>query len=141
HQLGLGVSFAPLDVVCAATTYYREQCALYGWEPGPEDILYRANILLADTDAEAHDALEKLAGEVPFPVRAGVREELLRLDSRNRAGTPITPNLGGRLPTTFVGGPDTVVEQVKRARDELGAGVLDLSFRNSATRGADHLPP
>jgi hypothetical protein len=36
-----------------ATNYYREQCALQGWEPGPDDILYRANILMADSDEAA----------------------------------------------------------------------------------------
>ena len=139
HHLGLGVSFAPFEVSCQATSYYREQCASHGWEPGPEHILYRANILMAETDEEAQETLERLRHEVPFPVKAGVREALLKLDSRNRAGTPITPNLGGVLPTTFWGSPDSIVEQVKRARADLGAGVLDLSFRNSASGGPDSL--
>ena len=34
----------------------------------------------------------------------------------------------GALPTTFVGSPDTIVEQVRRCRDVVGAGVLDLSL-------------
>ncbi len=34
------------------------------------------------------------------------------------------------LPTTFVGSPDTVVKQVERCRDEVGAGVIDLMFQN-----------
>ena len=32
------------------------------------------------------------------------------------------------LPVTFAGGPDTVVEQVRKAREVMGAGVLDLSL-------------
>jgi alkanesulfonate monooxygenase SsuD/methylene tetrahydromethanopterin reductase-like flavin-dependent oxidoreductase (luciferase family) len=50
------------------------------------------------------------------------------LDSRNVAGQARTLNLGGALPTTFVGSPDTVVEQVRRCREEVGAGVIDLSL-------------
>ena len=34
----------------------------------------------------------------------------------------------GALPTTFIGSPDTVVEQVRRCRELVGAGVLDLSL-------------
>src|SRR5271156_900712 len=36
HHLGLGVSFAPFEVIAKATRFYREQCALYGWQPAPD---------------------------------------------------------------------------------------------------------
>ena len=61
-------------------------------------------------------------------LRAGVRAAVMTLDSRNIAGEARAPNTGGALPTTFIGSPDTVVEQVRRCRDEVGAGVLDLSL-------------
>jgi alkanesulfonate monooxygenase SsuD/methylene tetrahydromethanopterin reductase-like flavin-dependent oxidoreductase (luciferase family) len=32
------------------------------------------------------------------------------------------------LPTTFVGGPDSIVDQIKECREVVGAGVLDLSL-------------
>ena len=63
-------------------------------------------------------------------MRAGVREALLELDKRNVAGEARTPNVGGVLPTSFYGGPATVVEQIKRCREEVGVGVLDLAFQN-----------
>jgi alkanesulfonate monooxygenase SsuD/methylene tetrahydromethanopterin reductase-like flavin-dependent oxidoreductase (luciferase family) len=131
HHIGLGVSFAPFPVVSKSTRYYREQCREYGWEPTPEQMLYRANILLAETDDEAEELLEKQRkGPAPFPMRAGVRDALLKLDSRNVAGEPRTPPVGGVLPTSFYGSPDTVVEQIKRCREEVGVGVLDLAFQN-----------
>jgi alkanesulfonate monooxygenase SsuD/methylene tetrahydromethanopterin reductase-like flavin-dependent oxidoreductase (luciferase family) len=130
HRLGLGVSYAPFAVVAKATRYYRDACAQYGWQPEAEQIIYRANILIAETDAEAQALLEKQRrARTPFPLRAGVRDALLQLDSRNVAGEARTPNVGGVLPTNFVGGPDTVVEQVKRCRNEVGAGVVDLMFQ------------
>src|SRR5882672_4670456 len=46
HHIGLGVSYAPFDVIGKSAQYYREQCAQYGWQPGPDQILYRANMLL-----------------------------------------------------------------------------------------------
>src|SRR5271165_2461266 len=131
HHIGLGVSFAPFEVVAKSTRYYREECARYGWEPTPEQMIYRANILLAETDEEAQDLLEKQRkGPAPFPMRAGVRDALLKLDSRNVAGEARTPNVGGTLPTSSTAAPDTVIEQIKRCREEVGVGVLDLAFQN-----------
>ena len=88
NHLGLGVAFAPFDVMRKATQYYREQCAQYGWQPTPEQILYRANILIAETDAEADELLQKQrsGGAAAFPMRQGVREALIKLDRRNIAG-------------------------------------------------------
>jgi alkanesulfonate monooxygenase SsuD/methylene tetrahydromethanopterin reductase-like flavin-dependent oxidoreductase (luciferase family) len=128
HHLGCGVSYGPFDVMARATRYYREQCACHGWEPAPEQIVYRANMLLADTDEEAHALLEKQPKTAPFAMRPGVRNAIVTLDSRNVAGQARTLNLGGALPTTFIGSPDTVVEQVRRCREEVGSGVIDLSL-------------
>src|SRR5712672_2203072 len=58
--------------------YYREQCARYGWEPGPDDIVYRANMILAETDDAAEEALRRRDKQAPFPVRAGLRDALLQ---------------------------------------------------------------
>lgn len=146
HHLGLGVSFGPFDAMRQATRYYREQCALYGWEPTPEHIIYRGNILLADTDAAAQEALHlrQRHAEPPFPMRPAVRETLARLDARNIAGTPRPAFRDGALPTNFVGGPDTVIEQITHCREDVGAGVLDLAFQgtvpddpHSATRALE----
>ena len=115
-----------------ATHYYREQCTLYGWEPTPEQIIYRGNILLADSDAEAQEALQRRQQnpELPFPMRPAVRDALAKLDSRNIAGMPRAAFRDGALPTNFVGSPDTVVKQIQQCRDEVGAGVIDLAFQS-----------
>jgi alkanesulfonate monooxygenase SsuD/methylene tetrahydromethanopterin reductase-like flavin-dependent oxidoreductase (luciferase family) len=134
HHVGLGVSFGPFEVMSTVTRYYREQCALYGWESTPEQIIYRGNILLAETDAEAQEALQlwQQRAEVPFPMRPGVRDALQKLDSRNIAGVPRPALRDGPLPINFVGSPETVVKQIQRCRDEVGAGVIDLSFQGAA---------
>jgi len=41
--------------------------------------------------------------------------------------------LGGVLPVNFIGGPDTIVEQIKQCRDQVGAGVIDLMFQTPAS--------
>jgi alkanesulfonate monooxygenase SsuD/methylene tetrahydromethanopterin reductase-like flavin-dependent oxidoreductase (luciferase family) len=130
HRLGLGVSYAPFEVIAKATRYYREQCAQQGWEPAAEQIIYRANILIAETD-EAADRLltAQRRARQAFPLRPPVRDALLQLDSRNVAGEARTPNVGGVLPTNFVGSPDTIVEQIRHCREQAGAGVVDLMFQ------------
>jgi alkanesulfonate monooxygenase SsuD/methylene tetrahydromethanopterin reductase-like flavin-dependent oxidoreductase (luciferase family) len=37
------------------------------------------------------------------------------------------------LPVNFIGGPDTIVEQIKQCRDQVGAGVIDLMFQTPAS--------
>jgi alkanesulfonate monooxygenase SsuD/methylene tetrahydromethanopterin reductase-like flavin-dependent oxidoreductase (luciferase family) len=128
HRLGCGVSYGPFEVMGRATQYYREQCARHGWQPSPEQIVYRANMLVAETDDDAHALLRAQSTQAPFALRAGVRDAVAVLDSRNIAGVARSAVVSGALPTTFVGSPDTVVEQVRRCRELTGAGVLDLSL-------------
>jgi alkanesulfonate monooxygenase SsuD/methylene tetrahydromethanopterin reductase-like flavin-dependent oxidoreductase (luciferase family) len=122
-----------------ATRYYREQCARHGWEPTPEQIIYRANMLLAETDEDAHALLRAQPNRAPFTMRAGVSAALMTLDARNIAGETRAPIVGGALPTTFIGSPDTVVDQVRRCREVVGAGVLDLSLQPPGTADAERL--
>jgi alkanesulfonate monooxygenase SsuD/methylene tetrahydromethanopterin reductase-like flavin-dependent oxidoreductase (luciferase family) len=128
HHLGCGVSYGPFEVMGRATQHYREACARHGWRPSPEQILYRANMLVAETDEEAHALLRAQSNQAPFTMRPGVRDAMMTLDSRNIAGQARSPVVSGALPTTFIGSPDTVVEQVRRCREVVGAGVLDLSL-------------
>jgi alkanesulfonate monooxygenase SsuD/methylene tetrahydromethanopterin reductase-like flavin-dependent oxidoreductase (luciferase family) len=64
---------------------------------------------------------------------------MMSLDSRNIAGEARAPIVSGALPTTFVGSPDTVVEQVRRCREVVGAGVLDLSLHPPGSSELDPL--
>jgi alkanesulfonate monooxygenase SsuD/methylene tetrahydromethanopterin reductase-like flavin-dependent oxidoreductase (luciferase family) len=128
HHLGLGVSYAPFPVMAKSTGYYRKQCAAYGWQPGRDQIIYRANMILAATDDAADEALRKRNGRAPFPISGPLRDALIEADSRNIAGEKRTPNVGGVLPVTFCGGPDRIVEQIRQCRDEMSAGVIDISL-------------
>ena len=139
HHLGCGVSYGPFEVMAKATQYYREQCARHGWQPSPEQIVYRANMLVAETDEEAQALLRAQSNQAPFTMRAGVRDAVMTLDSRNIAGEARAPVVTGALPTTFVGSPDTVVEQVRRCREVVGAGVLDLSLHPPGSGDLDSL--
>jgi alkanesulfonate monooxygenase SsuD/methylene tetrahydromethanopterin reductase-like flavin-dependent oxidoreductase (luciferase family) len=138
NRLGLGVSYGPFEAMAKSTGYYRAQCKRYGWEPGPDDIIYRANMLLAETDEKAHERHAAQSGAAPFPMRPALREAMLAADRRNVAGEARQANVNGVLPVTFIGGPDTVIAQIKECREVVGAGVLDLSLTSpgSADLGA-----
>ncbi|HTT80609.1 MAG TPA: LLM class flavin-dependent oxidoreductase [Stellaceae bacterium] len=129
HRLGLGLSYAPFAVIARAARFYRDACERHGWQPAPAQLIYRANVLIADSDDEAQAALRAMQDQSPLPVPAAIRDELIRLDARNVAGEARTANVGGTLPTTFIGAPATIVEQVERCREEAGVGVLDLFFQ------------
>src|SRR5580692_118572 len=76
NRVGLGVSYGPFDVMGKATGYYREQCALHGWAPEPDQIIFRANIILAETDDAAQRMLEAYPARPPFSLGAGVADAL-----------------------------------------------------------------
>ena len=40
---------------------------------------------------------------------------------------------------TFIGGPDTIIKQIRRCREEIGAGVLDLSLHPPGSGDVDAL--
>ncbi|HTV88102.1 MAG TPA: LLM class flavin-dependent oxidoreductase [Stellaceae bacterium] len=136
HRLGLGLSYAPFPVIARAAQFYRDACAREGWQPAPEQLIYRANILLAESDEKAAAGLARMWDQSPLPLPAAIGEELIRLDSRNVAGEARTANVGGTLPTTFIGCPESVVEQVARCRAEAGVGTLDLFFQTPDTAPA-----
>ena len=139
NGLGLGVSYGPFEVMAKSTNYYRAQCKEYGWEPGRDHIVYRANMLLAESDAKAEERMAAQKGAPAFPMRPALREAMLQADKRNIAGEARQANVGGVLPTTFLGGPDAVIDQIKQCREIMGAGVLDLSMTSPGSTDLDAL--
>jgi alkanesulfonate monooxygenase SsuD/methylene tetrahydromethanopterin reductase-like flavin-dependent oxidoreductase (luciferase family) len=139
NHIGLGVSYGPFDVMGRATGYYRDECARHGWRPEPEQIIFRANIVLAETDEAAQRALQDYPARPPFSLSAPLAEALLELDARNIAGEVRPASVNRALPINFAGGPSTVVAQIRRCREETGAGVIDLSFQTPGSSDPDAL--
>jgi len=140
NQIGLGVSFGPFDAMGRVTGYFKDQCAGWGWQPEPHQIIYRANILIAETDEKAQQALAQYPRAAVFALKAAVAAELLQLDQRNVAGEGRRPgNVNRVLPINFCGGPDKIVTQLKEARAEIGCGVVDLFFQIPGSEDPDQL--
>ena len=140
HRLGAGFAFTTLQIATEAAKFYRQKCDEYGWQPEPEQIIYRLGMHVAETDDEAIEDLKSAGGGQPavglsFRNRSvetavktsgyygrDVDTQRARLQSRGAVADRIKKG------QVLVGSPKTVIKQIKRIRDELGAGVLDLSL-------------
>jgi alkanesulfonate monooxygenase SsuD/methylene tetrahydromethanopterin reductase-like flavin-dependent oxidoreductase (luciferase family) len=140
HRLGLAVSFVPVDQMATVTDKYAQWCQEAGWQPTPDQIVYRGNIYLAETDKQAEKWLEnvKRAGPVPggiamWPsvtkaIQAARSGEAF--DLRNVLAGGVQGDVAGAARSlNFMGGPDTVVKQLKAFHDQCGVGVVDLFFQ------------
>ena len=125
NHIGLGVSYGPFEVMGKATGHYRAQCAAHGWEPGPDDIIFRANIVLAETDqksARGDGGLPQQRGVCSRRARGGGADGSGHAQHRRRvAAAQCEPGAADQLR----GDPDTVVSQIRACREQTGAGVID----------------
>ena len=140
-HLSVGFAFTTVPLAREAARYFREQAQATGWDPTPDDVLYRVAVHVADSDEQAMEdlmasgaathrgsfalankALDDAAagagyyGRDALTQRERLRMQMRALDERIEAGQ------------ILVGGPDRVLSQIKWVRDELGAGILDLTF-------------
>ena len=139
NGLGLGVSFVPVEQMERITDKYFTWCREAGWEPQPDQVVYRGSIYLAETDQEAKDWLNGLDGGEPRraialdpnvarvvqAARAGEEFDLRRV----LAGSPQGDVVGRSLGINFLGSPDTIARQMKAFHDRCGVGVMDLFFQ------------
>ncbi len=134
NHIGLGFAFTTVPLARKAVQHYRERARAAGWEPKPDNVIYRAMFHVAETDEQAFADMSTLPPRVSFADQNAAISEAV-LDS-GYYGTDVVGQrernsrreLAERieLGQVIVGGPDTVLAQVRRIRDELGAGILDL---------------
>jgi alkanesulfonate monooxygenase SsuD/methylene tetrahydromethanopterin reductase-like flavin-dependent oxidoreductase (luciferase family) len=149
HHLGLAVSYDPVDQMARVTDRYYQWCQEAGWQPTPDQIVYRASILLAETDKQAKNRLEALKagglGERGMDLRSSVTRAVFAARD-GKSFNPRTQNIvasgtqGARQESqsrrrllTLVGGPDTVVKELQAFHDQCGVGVVDLGFQHAGT--------
>ncbi len=137
HRLGLAVAYEPVEQMARVTDKYVQWCADAGWQPAPDQIVYRASIVLAETDRLAEKRLEELKaggmGERGMDLQASVTQAVLAA----RNGKTFTPGHQGDRPSApprreqvnLVGGPDTIVKQLQAFHEQCGVGVVDLGFQ------------
>jgi alkanesulfonate monooxygenase SsuD/methylene tetrahydromethanopterin reductase-like flavin-dependent oxidoreductase (luciferase family) len=140
NRLGIGFAFTTVPIATQAANYYRKQAALAGWTPTADHVIYRLGMHCTENDEEGIEDLIEAGGGQPSVglsmtnkaleravATSGyygrdVETQRARLQSRGEVRDRITKG------QVLVGTPKTIVAQIKRIRDELGAGVLDLSI-------------
>jgi alkanesulfonate monooxygenase SsuD/methylene tetrahydromethanopterin reductase-like flavin-dependent oxidoreductase (luciferase family) len=148
RRIGLGLAFTNLAAARPAAEYYALKCAEAGWQPAPEQLVYgHLPVYLADTDelaqAIARPRVEgahlapgmlkanRLVAEAGF---FGPRNpELLRRFQTMGTQAPLQLEQQVELGMLLCGKPETVVAQLRRLRQELGAGVVSLNFETAAS--------
>jgi alkanesulfonate monooxygenase SsuD/methylene tetrahydromethanopterin reductase-like flavin-dependent oxidoreductase (luciferase family) len=140
YRLSIGFAFTTVPFASQAARYYREQAHARGWEPDPEQIMYRVAVHVAETDEQAHTDLHE----------AGAAERRQAFSTANKAVDNAAASAGyyGRdewtqrarheghllkerveLGQIMVGSPETVWDRARWLHDELGAGILELNFQ------------
>jgi alkanesulfonate monooxygenase SsuD/methylene tetrahydromethanopterin reductase-like flavin-dependent oxidoreductase (luciferase family) len=139
HRLHLGLAFTTVPLARAAARHYREQAAAAGWEPTADHVLYRLPVHVADTDAEALEDLQ-VSGAAAGPAayahsNRGVLEAVASAgyygrDAATQRGRIQSRGLQERiaLGQLLLGGPETVLGQIRAIKAELDVGILDLNF-------------
>jgi alkanesulfonate monooxygenase SsuD/methylene tetrahydromethanopterin reductase-like flavin-dependent oxidoreductase (luciferase family) len=141
HRLRAGLAVTTVPRARESLRAFREAAARHGWEPAPDEILYRAAIHVDDSDEEAWAQCAPFATP-DRPVGAlsmanpAIDDAVAgagfygRDEAEQRARLASAGDLRERIETgqLLAGAPDTVLDQVQAIRDELGAGVLELAF-------------
>ena len=148
RRIGLGLAFTNLAAAKPAAQYYFQQASEQGWQPSPDQVVYgHLPVYLADTDEQAlATARPRVEGNhlVPGMLKAnrlvaeagffGPRNpELLRRFQSMGTSAPLSLEQQLDLGTLLCGSAATVLNQLRRIRQELGAGVISLNFETGAS--------
>jgi alkanesulfonate monooxygenase SsuD/methylene tetrahydromethanopterin reductase-like flavin-dependent oxidoreductase (luciferase family) len=162
NRVGLGFAVTTLPLAIKASRHYRDQAHLAGWDPTPDDIIYRMNFYVADSDENAMaDMLEFTAHMGPGRTLQLERQTESAIagagyygrdaEQRMRTTSARAGDIQAHIDngTLLIGSPSTVIEQIRRIREEVGAGILDLipgpangerALKSIARFGAEVLP-
>jgi len=116
RRIGIAISFAAPETVKGWVDLYRAECAREGWEPTPDQILYRGITYCAPSDDQAQAEMFAFFGKQA--------EEQSKLQSDTLGGPPVLDLVAKPY---FVGSPETLIEKF-RVLHEIGVGVCDLPF-------------
>ncbi len=140
NRLGIGFAFTTVQIASGAADYYRKQCELNGWTPTPDQVIYRLGMHCTEDDEEGIEDLIEAGGGQPAVgltmtnkalesavAKSGyygrdIDKQRARLQSRGEVRDRIEKG------QVLVGRPETIIAQIKRIKDILGCGILDLSI-------------
>jgi alkanesulfonate monooxygenase SsuD/methylene tetrahydromethanopterin reductase-like flavin-dependent oxidoreductase (luciferase family) len=140
YRLNIGFAFTTVPIAREAARYFRRQAAAHGWEPTPEQVLYRVAVHVAETDDRAYQDLSEAGAagrRIAFSTsNVAVDDEAARAgyygrDEATQRARHESYELQRRveLGQILVGSPETVFRGVRWIHEELGAGILELNFQ------------
>ncbi|MFT8242980.1 LLM class flavin-dependent oxidoreductase [Roseomonas sp. BN140053] len=139
NRVGLGFAVTNVPLATKAANHYREHARRHGWEPEPEDVIYRIGVHVADTDDQALEDFTAASKAAPG----------MRLSTANRSlesavagtgyyGSDMAAQRERLMPHSLqekidlgqllLGSPDTVVRQIEAIHRQLGPGLLDMTI-------------
>ncbi len=138
NHIGLGFAVTSVPLAKVAADYFRGQCRRFGYEPDPEDIIYRVGVHVAESDDQALEDFTAAVGAAP---RGSLTMANRALESAVAAtgyyGRDADAQRGRLMPgglrerveegRILLGGPESVLKQIEKIRDDLGAGVVDFT--------------
>jgi alkanesulfonate monooxygenase SsuD/methylene tetrahydromethanopterin reductase-like flavin-dependent oxidoreductase (luciferase family) len=132
NRLGLGFAFTTIAQAAKAAAYFRQQAQACGWEPVPDDVIYRVGFHVAETDEEAFADMTRAPPRVALTTaNRSINEAVATTGYYGRDESQVTRTatrtLQDRIDSgqILVGSPDTIIKQIERVRHEIGAGILD----------------
>lgn len=139
QQISIGLAVTSLPLATKAAAHYRAQARLAGWQPTPDNVLYRVVAHVAETDEQALDDLQT-PGLAPAVRLSGANPALeaavagAGYHGRDREAQATRHRMGAiqeriQLGQLLAGSPETVFEQIRTLQREIGAGILDISFQ------------
>jgi alkanesulfonate monooxygenase SsuD/methylene tetrahydromethanopterin reductase-like flavin-dependent oxidoreductase (luciferase family) len=137
QRVAVGFAVTTVPLARGSVRIYREQARATGWEPGPDDVLYRVGVHVAGSDEQAWAELQAAPPEGGISrVNQALEESVAGTsyygrDAKNQRGRLARGgDLRDRIANgqILAGSPQSVLSQVRSIRDALGAGVLDLTF-------------
>jgi alkanesulfonate monooxygenase SsuD/methylene tetrahydromethanopterin reductase-like flavin-dependent oxidoreductase (luciferase family) len=141
NRISAGLAVTTVPRARESVRVYREAAHAHGWEPAPDQVLYRAAVHVARSDEEAwidcapfatpdrpvgalsmaNPAIDEAAAGAGYYGRDTTRQReriMAAGDLRERIET-------GQI---LAGSPETVLAQAAAVGRELGAGILELAF-------------
>jgi alkanesulfonate monooxygenase SsuD/methylene tetrahydromethanopterin reductase-like flavin-dependent oxidoreductase (luciferase family) len=134
HRCDIGFSFMPTDKCAENIAVYRQAAAEAGWEPGPDNILYRHFGYVAASDELASEHAVQHGWPGMDSLLTSTNPEVIGLMVTVGAamagvpkGVPVDPAKAPRMSMApaIMGSPQTVLNQARSLRD-IGIGRVEL---------------
>lgn len=139
------VLISDLELAKECIRVYREAARAAGWEPGPQHILIGMHTVIAESDAQARDALTearkyfdgvlmggmRTAGRLVLQKTRYYQDEANRSRMQNRLAKREAASLEAQIAGGMVlcGSPESVVQQIRRIHGELGNGIFNFTMK------------